>query len=188
MNGPAEKLVFVSKTCLCLFTKNASSLLEAQRRFLTVEAIANSRPILHLDGKPISAFELAFGRPQILPPGVEGRIDPLSSFKKMQRRNKEMALVWSKQYLSKLARCDFRKGVKVQIGDVFLLPQSRRTRTLWPTGRVIDLKVCSDGFCRSVYLETSEGSTYWRPVKDLIPLPTGRPEAETEQSKSSVEE
>ena len=61
-NGSAERFVKMAKTCLMIVNQKSKSLYDASLRFREAESIFNSRPVI-FDGRPISAFELCFGRP-----------------------------------------------------------------------------------------------------------------------------
>nr|XP_027205023.1 uncharacterized protein LOC113798659 [Dermatophagoides pteronyssinus] len=63
-NGTAERLIAVVKRCLRVFDNEFRSIENARYMFLQVESEINNRPIIQNDERWLSAFELAYGRPQ----------------------------------------------------------------------------------------------------------------------------
>jgi len=178
MNGVAEKMVHVTKGCLRQFSRKCKSFIELQRRFKTIERIANSRPVLYTDDKVVSAFELAYGRPLILPSETQPLDAPVVLLSERNRQRKEMLLLWKSQYLKRASKFSSGKIHTISINDVFLVPDTMRQRLVWPTGRVCAKKDGSDGVTRTVQLVMADGSRLWRPAQGLIPLTPGRGETE----------
>ena len=93
---------------------------------------------------------------------------------------------WSKDYLTSLRENSMnlgRKGVGPKIGDVVVIHEDNKKRTLWKLGRVVDLIKGKDGVVRGAKIKTDStysGGVIERPLQKLFPLEMGRGENDNE--------
>ena len=104
-NGAAECLVRTTKKCLATLQRPSVSFVEFQRVLTRIEAVINRRPVIEIDGKLVSAFELAYGR-GLQTPTLTGKCDPEKLFKGPNRLLEEFKAAWKVQYVRGLERFD----------------------------------------------------------------------------------
>ena len=135
----------------------------------------NQRPIIEVDGRAISAFEVAFGRALSIP-SLEGSQDAVSMFRERQQTILDFERAWIAQYVGKLPRFDSRKAADIQIGELVLVPGIKMHRSKYPVARIVQPRVGHDGICRSALIKMEDGRYLMRPTNGLIPLRRGEDE------------
>ena len=136
-NGSAERLIRTVKSCLRIYQSQCKSLFQVQRRFKHIEMIVNSRPIVYV-GRPISAFEMVYGRPYSLKEITmdPDATDPPKLFKwRQDRLNQCIKTVKNRLFFD---REKSGNPWEVKVGDFVLLPD-KSNKLDWPVGQVEEI-------------------------------------------------
>ena len=98
---------------------------------------------------------------------------------------------WSKDYLNSLRENSInlgRKGEGPKVGDVVVIHEDNKKRTLWKLGRVVDLLRGKDGVVRGAKVKTDSkymGGIIERPLQKLFPLEMGRGDDKNDKSANT---
>src|SRR6218665_644893 len=168
-------MVRTTKECKEFTFSRILSLAEFNRLLIRIESVINQRPIIEVDGRPISAFEVAFGR-AISIPSLEGSQDVVRMFRERQQRLQDFERAWIVRYVSKLERFDSRKSADIKIGDLVLVPGIRLHRSNYPLARIIQPQVGPDRIWRSAIIKMEDDRHLMRPTNGLIALRRGEDE------------
>lgn len=118
------------------------------QRFQFIEYIVNSRSILQNDGRLLSTFELAMGKPMYI--GILGSlIDPFE-FLQRNSRIEELGRLWISYFVRQLPRSTNTAKTEVRMDDWVMIPKLMSDRAKWPVGQIIEINQGSDDICRSV--------------------------------------
>ena len=166
-NGSAERAVRSCKYALQAHEKRFESFADLSRGLKEAEFVLNSRWILQMDERPISAFELRFMRPPSswsFKHQQDGD-DKSNYLQRMQITNAFMNL-WNSQYLDRLRNTVAKDERILAVGQRVLCPATFVKRQSWPVMTISDVHKSVDGFVRSVRVDKGN----WIPSKGLIPL------------------
>ncbi|KAL5457182.1 hypothetical protein EMCRGX_G034427 [Ephydatia muelleri] len=206
--GFYERLIQSVKRCLRKVIGRAKlSYDELMTTLVEVEATLNSRPISYLSSEdfeePLTPSHLLIGRRVITLPDVVVTREEDPDFKDtdtrvdLNRRMRYLSLVmvtfwkrWRSEYLTALReRHAHDPGLgkppsKVAVGDVVLIYNPDRPRTIWRMGKVETLLEGADGAARGASLRVMSGSksaVLRRPIQHLYPLESAPQVSDTER-------
>ena len=194
-----------TKRCLKKSMKLYKLTYEAMTTIIAeIEAVLNSRPLTYIQTDStdvLTPFHLYTGTRSLDPP--DPRIKNFTEMNAGEARQKVQKIdkiigsfwkTWSKDYLTSLRENSMnlgRKGVGPKIGDVVVIHEDNKKRTLWKLGRVVDLIKGKDGVVRGARVKTDStysGGVIERPLQKLFPLEMGRGEVDDEGSNDTVAE
>ena len=179
--GVWERQIRTVRKVLSYLSREFGSMLDDES-FCTlmceVEAIVNSRPLTTPSSDPkdstcLTPAHILHMKAGIVlpPPGVFQRADVY--LRKRWRRVQYLADVfwtrWRKEFLLTLQqRVKWNQPQRnMAKGDIVLLRDESSPRSVWPTGRVVDVEPDRKGYVRSVTVKTPT-STLRRPVDKLV--------------------
>ena len=208
-----ERLIQSVKRCLRkVIGKAKLSYDELMTTLVEVEATLNSRPISYLSSEdfeePLKPSHLLIGRRVITLPDVVVTREKDPNFKDtdtrvdLNRRMRYLSLVmvtfwkrWRSEYLTALReRRAYDPGLgkppsKVAVGDVVLIYDPDRSRTIWRMGKVETLLEGADGAARGASLRVMSGSmsaVLRRPIQHLYPLESAPQVSDTEREPETT--
>ena len=211
--GFYERLIQSVKRCLRkVIGKAKLSYDELMTTLVEVEATLNSRPISYLSSEdfeePLTPSHLLIGRRVITLPDVVVTREEDPDFKDtdtrvdLNRRMRYLSLVmvtfwkrWRSEYLTALReRHAYDPGLgkppsKVAVGDVVLIYDPDRPRTIWRMGKVETLLEGADGAARGASLRVMSGSksaVLRRPIQHLYPLESAPQVSDTEREPETT--
>ena len=177
-NGFTERLVRSIKAGLkgAVGLKKLSRI-QLETELITVEFSINSRPMTRArDSVPLRPLDLLIPFGQMEGVGKEPSEQTLRGYLlSLQNNVNDLAAQWQDHYISNLPMLvpnHFSRG-SLAIGDIVLLNNNEQTlkksRLLWPLGRIIELIPDRDGKVRSVVLKTAT-TILTRPIHLLVKL------------------
>ena len=163
--GMFERLIRNVKNCLKSMTFAKKYTFEdLQTIMYEVSQILNSRPLFTTDGQVITPAHFTAGRPLIaLPPvggaALKGFSAELMDIVRHQKRVNGFWRQWLKAYLMQLPSVHEnpkRHGHLLQVGDIVLLNDPSKDRSVWPIGVVTKVFQSGDGIVRSAEIKIEE--------------------------------
>jgi len=192
--GFYERMIKSMKRCLKKTLGNASITYEELSTVLIeVEAVLNSRPLSYVScddlEEPLTPSHLIYGR-RILSLPLEADVKKNEGYSTTQqeliKRARHTQQIkehfwkrWSKEYLlelrnthrqsSKGSRKETKNISTITEGDIVIIHDDNRARSLWKLGKVQSTITGRDGQIRGAFVKT-QGSVLRRPVQKLFPL------------------
>ena len=163
-----ERMIRTIKTALRKTLGNRTATrIELETMLHEVEACVNSRPLTFVTTevdclRALTPSHFLIGRP--IYQGISDDQGPQTSLResKAARDNlmKHFWEVWSTLYIRELPIGSSRAGRRhrpFRVGDLVLVEETSRSRTVWPLGRVTKVHPGRDGVIRSVTIQTQKG-------------------------------
>ncbi|XP_062705726.1 uncharacterized protein LOC134287612 [Aedes albopictus] len=180
MGGSWERLIRTVKNNLVMVCPSPRPSDEILRNLLTeVESIVNSRPLTHV---PIDEDSAPALTPNHFLLGSSNGSKPLTNLDGSSAALRQNWLTsqilanqywkrWVSDYLPEITRRSkwFQRQNPIAVGDIAVIADPKMPRNCWPKGKVIGVKISSDGQVRSATVRTASG-VYERPATKLAIL------------------